>query len=353
MGLSNLLRFKESSIRRFIDQNFPILDYLNLQKPGAKAFLDQVGLYVPKTILPNSYKAAQASLLGSAMDFRARMFFKGFDVRKTLAAEGVNKLNGQLIIKRQSKDIFDLSSTLYNLTGHHRLGLKFLKEFHNKWHSDFSRRRFLTAKEERELCRDSFIMACYERSYRGVAYIDLPVWKRCGQRTLANLRDTVYSSEIDEIEELSRIFRNKAKFLYNRNAILNPQFYGSELVGGADGDLVCNETIIDFKATDVVPLHKMREIIRQLIGYFLLDTKDEYRIDKIGAFFFRKAWYWEAPVWIFLLPQDVALHHLDTKTTPDKIVVAEIAKSRREEVWQLLFNSSSSYLKERILKERV
>ena len=58
-------------------------------------------------------------------------------------------------------------------------------------------------------------------------------------------------------------------FRAKRRCVLNPTFgRGSSLVGGADGDLIIDYTLIDIKTTKHLTFE--REFFNQLIGYYVL-----------------------------------------------------------------------------------
>ncbi|TFI40941.1 hypothetical protein E4P29_22385 [Rhodococcus sp. 1R11] len=69
-------------------------------------------------------------------------------------------------------------------------------------------------------------------------------------------------------------------------AIAGMSFTGSELVGGADADLLVDGLLLDFKST-----HKATSIGRsdvyQLAGYVLLDFDDLHQIDRVGVYWTR------------------------------------------------------------------
>ena len=68
---------------------------------------------------------------------------------------------------------------------------------------------------------------------------------------------------------------------------MNPTFEGSRDVGGANGDLIVNGCLWDIKTT----LNKRAKGVwlYQLLGYVLLDYRDEHEIDHVGFLFPRQA----------------------------------------------------------------
>ena len=72
---------------------------------------------------------------------------------------------------------------------------------------------------------------------------------------------------VDLKEMISHV--NKKRFTAKRHVLFNPTFgYGSNLVGGADADIIIDNTLIDIKTTKD-PTFK-REYHDQLVGYYIL-----------------------------------------------------------------------------------
>lgn len=127
------------------------------------------------------------------------------------------------------------------------------------------------------IIRTSIILAQMDAFYRsGMIYPQLGSVERGDITDLRNL-----ISLVDE-----RTFKSKSLCL------LNPTFgYGSTLVGGADADLIIDETLIDIKTTK--NLSFSQENYNQLIGYYILSKLGKLNesmkvpISKIGIYFSR------------------------------------------------------------------
>ena len=69
--------------------------------------------------------------------------------------------------------------------------------------------------------------------------------------------------------------------------VLNPTFAGSELVGGADADWIAGHTLYDCKCSG-----KRRPFaashLHQILGYVLLDSTNQYEIQRVGWYFARQ-----------------------------------------------------------------
>lgn len=116
--------------------------------------------------------------------------------------------------------------------------------------------------------------------------------------------DTFYRQEIvpenlgvvedGDIQDLRNLISlvDSDLFKAKKHCFLNPTFgYGSELVGGADADLIVDDTLIDVKTTKFLSF--TQEQYNQLIGYYILSKLGEINesenipISKVGIYFSR------------------------------------------------------------------
>jgi len=124
--------------------------------------------------------------------------------------------------------------------------------------------------------------------------------------------------EVDKLNELKELYDIVPwdKFKAKENCSLNPYFgFGSSLVGGADADLIFDNTLIDIKTTKNLKLQ--REYLNQIIGYYLLSIIErndiqinqtlsntwnhkskieEPEIKNIGIYFARFGYLWQIPL---------------------------------------------------------
>ncbi len=107
--------------------------------------------------------------------------------------------------------------------------------------------------------------------------------------------------DIQDIKSLMSLV-DKDKFTAKHNCYLNPTFgAGSMLVGGADADLIIDNTLIDIKATKNLKLERAH--INQILGYYILsligginDNPNYTPIEKIGLYFARHGELWTLPI---------------------------------------------------------
>lgn len=99
----------------------------------------------------------------------------------------------------------------------------------------------------------------------------------------------------EDIKDLSRLasLLTPDQFVAKKYVILNPTFgIASELIGGADADLIIDSKLIEIKT--VKSASRLREYVKQLIGYYLLlqigsvsNISFNVKIDQIGIYFSR------------------------------------------------------------------
>ena len=92
---------------------------------------------------------------------------------------------------------------------------------------------------------------------------------------------------MDDLCQLSEAFFHAFDGRFSDDAVLNPTFQGGGDVGGADGDIIVDGCLMEFKATVKASIEKVRGLY-QLIGYLLLDYDDEYGIEKLGFYMARQ-----------------------------------------------------------------
>src|SRR5690606_17537093 len=94
-----------------------------------------------------------------------------------------------------------------------------------------------------------------------------------------------------------------------KHCIVNPTFgKGSSLVGGADADLIIDNTLIDIKSSKNLKLE--RGDLNQIIGYHLLSIiggingKKTPKIKEIGIYFASYGHIWKMPLSDYYKPKD-------------------------------------------------
>jgi hypothetical protein len=107
--------------------------------------------------------------------------------------------------------------------------------------------------------------------------------------------------DIQDVRQLFSII-NHDHFKVENNCFINPTFGdGSLLVGGADGDLIIDDTLIDLKVTKSLAVE--RDYLNQTIAYYILSLiggvngdKSLKPIKNIGIYFARHGVLWKIPL---------------------------------------------------------
>ncbi|MBY0485615.1 MAG: hypothetical protein K2P85_00245 [Flavobacteriaceae bacterium] len=117
------------------------------------------------------------------------------------------------------------------------------------------------------------------------------------RRVIAENFETFDKSDVKDLKNLISIIEVE-KFIVKRSLYINPSFgNGSALVGGADADLIIDDTLIDIKVTKELKLE--RKHLNQIIGYYSLsliggiNTNPNLKmINSIGIYFARHGELW-------------------------------------------------------------
>ena len=101
----------------------------------------------------------------------------------------------------------------------------------------------------------------------------------------------VESGDVQDLRNLISIV-NPEIFKAKKTCFLNPTFgEGSQLVGGADADLIVDDILVDVKTTKFLSF--TQEQYNQLIGYYILskigkvNESEDIPISKFGIYFSR------------------------------------------------------------------
>ena len=103
--------------------------------------------------------------------------------------------------------------------------------------------------------------------------------------------EDIMSADEADVEDLRNLTNlvNLDEWVTTKQCILNPTFgESSAYVGGADADLIIDDKLIDIKTTKHLTFK--REYFRQLIGYTILNWRENYMykgISHLGIYFSR------------------------------------------------------------------
>ena len=164
-----------------------------------------------------------------------------------------------------------------------------------------------------------FGRAWYQKNYdKGLAILNqakqlYAEYLKFGQITKEIIRSTILLAQLDKIYREGRLDRNfgvvdegdiidlenlirlikPEKFAAKNVCLLNPTFgHASNLVGGADADLLIDDILIDIKTTKYLKFD--RPMLHQLTGYYLLhkiggigDISGNCQVNKLGIYYSR------------------------------------------------------------------
>jgi hypothetical protein len=293
MSLSSHLNNFDSPVRQFFDTNFPNV------RPVQLIARPDISSAKIRTIRPNG--EIQYGTVGMALDYRLRYYFQAAHYTSLLAFWGAGSMHpsciecfrleimmssGEEIDEKSRKGrIFGVDTARLALYGQRsKVSVEFFASLHKLVDRVTPAKRRLEVADERALCRHCIILAYYEQIIR--AGIELVSALHQGH-TLKKLLALPEENWIDDLCANSwSFYDNFSHLLQYENLTLNPKFDGSMDVGGADGDIIVDGCLIDFKMTVNPSLEKL--FLYQLLGYVLLDYSNRHNIDSVGILYARQ-----------------------------------------------------------------
>lgn len=267
MSLTFELQSKDSFVRRFIDAEFPHLQKLSKQiNSSLERYESDLHQLYQKTVL--------YMLAGTAMDYRIRMYFSDTPHKQGALATGLSAIRGASISGYRNP-WFDLhkSREYIGISGKLILSFeRFVKQFKPV------RRRLAPSKEE-QLCRYCVLFAHID-FFRRFSPGALEYLIKIGSHDVNSMLKAMDKDVVKDIMDLSSRFYSENKKLLKgfSKVYVGKSLAGSKDVGGADFDLVVDGCLFEVKTTTKPKI--TTAFLRQLIGYFLLDYTDQFKIRK-------------------------------------------------------------------------
>ena len=261
MSLTQVVKIKE--VKDFLDENFIY--------PKVKI---KAELLAPP--LTKNY-----ALIGTAFDYLVRFYVQRINKNTCIEGRWACEISIEKL-ERMGSNVFLLNDD-YSPIDHLPLlnkakqiveKAKKLKEIYLK-----------TGVFTDELLKISLLLAKLDSIYRAGIHV---------LRSLVKDFEYVDYNDILDLRNLVSLLRPEF-FTKKDICILNPEFgRASDLVGGADADLIIDSTLIDIKTVKNAQLK--REYFRQLLGYYMLSNMDringkiDLETNKLGIYFSRHAY---------------------------------------------------------------
>jgi hypothetical protein len=252
LTLTGELRDRRSPLARFLREHFP-----NTRAIAADVRIEAANA---TTIRPAASLGRHSSTIGTAFDWRLRFYLSAEPGRGLRPTTGMDP---------------DWSAFLASL-------------------DDVVRRvrpvgRRLGRLAEDLLNRYCVVLALAEQIWRAgpIAVRQSLLFELEPKRRVADFLAIARVEWLDDLRALSWTAYDALADQLRQPAILNPTFDGSSDIGGADGDLILGDCLVEIKTT--LNPRWNRDWLYQLLGYVLLDYTDRYRIRSIGIYLARQS----------------------------------------------------------------
>lgn len=270
MSLMSELRDAGSPIRAYLDGVSPVLAATRGSSGTARQAAATLGLVdlAGKPLLVPACDAVDGRVSGTAFDIRARIELGGFDPAASTSAAGVDALTGAASLVENGDHRAAVLSEAF------RIGEELLEE----------------PADASDLTRASVLFAYCEQVYRGgPEALSGALGAACDEvEDGLSLAQAIPDAALEDVEALLEAGRPQIDAWSERIAAgtrfePNPGFSGARLLGGADGDWMIGETLIDCKVYGGLSVVKLRDFLRQLLGYVMLDLEDALGIREVGV----------------------------------------------------------------------
>ncbi|WP_051191592.1 hypothetical protein [Microbacterium luticocti] len=270
MSLTTELREAGSPIRAYLDGVSPVLAATRGSSSTARQMASALGLVdlTSKPLIVARDDAADGRLSGTAFDIRTRIELGGFHPAASTSAAGVEALPGVAALVENGEHRAAVLGEAF------RIGEELLRD----------------PGDPSDLTRASILLAYCEQVYRrGSEALSGSLGAACDAvEDGLGLARAIPQSAVDDVEALLEASRPQIDAWRDHVAAgtrfePNPGFSGARLLGGADGDWMIGGTLIDCKVYSELSVAKLRDFLRQLLGYVMLDLEDAWGIRGVGV----------------------------------------------------------------------
>ena len=269
---------------------------MDQQLPGIGSFVAQIAPGLPATLARTERGHNQANswqMIGTAIDYRLRLAFAADAVARSPAFTA-----GMMCARTHARREDDPNGETYRQIAD--LGNDMLLRMESMTRandpSDRNRPLVMSSTVEEDLCRLCYVAAWYDalgrtgdlRDGRTECSALLPSTPRCWTTcwmVCPTPRSPTCSNYCGTPPGASLANSAPRRGL----PVPGPCFAGSVDVNGADADLVIDDLLLKDIKTHRNPANHLRESLRQLLGYMLLDYDDSHRIRRVGLYYTRHA----------------------------------------------------------------
>ena len=276
-----------SLTQEMADPSSPLQIHMKTRFPNTRAAIFETNRQLQNAHTLQPPPNAPYALIGTAIDYRVRYMFPNPEpMCRTIAWLGWAAL-------QTTVELSEHKGTTYGQVpgaGPGRFSMDAIQDFLEE--TDSMLRRIkpaqgnLTAQQEFELSRHCLALAMMENCYR----------THPQRNTLLHSRDIDQPKDVTKIindgwvQDMARLAKRSKKTLgqlLTHPHRSNPEFAGSSDVGGADADIIIDDCLLDLKTTIKPRLDG--KWIHQLLGYALLDYRDEHKIRSVGIMLTRQS----------------------------------------------------------------
>ena len=318
MSLTSELRTPGSKTRIFFDLHFPNL------KPMARKFNEELKQQSFPVDAPYE-SAILYAVSGTAIDYRIRAYFSPDFYTSPAITGGLKRLEtttiGGEINPFQDSWRDSLSSK------QRTLAWRLFDEISEELRKLNSSRTILDKKDNLRVCTICVLLASIDNCSRGdseaISYLS-----KIGSSNLEEMISKIDQKISADVVRITDLFAvgNFGLIASVRNTLCGVKFDGSDDIGGADCDLICDGVLIECKSLKKPKFNT--DYFRQLVGYYLLDYNDKMSITEFRVYFSRHAHWLTIDLKVVFAGKDISKLRGDFKKEMQQL------RKQREERWK-------------------
>jgi hypothetical protein len=286
MSLTSESKITDGFARTFVDSHFSNLSAISRE---CNRSLRNFGT------LPNPHAHGVVSrLVGTAIDYRLRAYFRRNVHRSSIIQQGLRTLQVCDSLKvplGAGNGYFEwkLIKNRWRTSRGRRTGTRLMASF-ERTTAKIELRQRLAAHTEERMCRFAVLFAYLDwigRSPGGTSAIERMMV--LGESTVSKILSAMDSAIVADVVLLSGAFFERHQDLIKgaRKVVIGRSLLGSaDVLGGADFDIIIDGCLFDFKTT--LKPKVTTEVLRQLVGYWLLDYENRHQVETVAVLLVRQ-----------------------------------------------------------------
>lgn len=273
MTLTGELGRADSRVRKAIAASTPTVALAGTRGAPGREASEALGfdrLLASEVVVPIpaevTLRNAHASTVGAAVDYRVRMALPGFDLERSVAMR-----TAQVLERRAAEAEWYAHPAMILRSAVDRVA-----DWLEGPKTDLDRAAVVLAWADAIGRAGPKVLVKGSLSDRVFAAADGAAFAEAVPQVVVDDVAALVAASASEIEQWRADIEQGARY------DPAPELSAAQGVGGADPDLLVDQTLIELKCVETLSVPRLRKFLMQLLGYVLLDEDDDLRVRRVG-----------------------------------------------------------------------